>query len=105
MFWVASAIVIRVGSRHISISVSLFRFGRLGVAVAVDNVTELILGMVLRGDSTLSRGRSLNRSSVGRVRIIISLKFFGGKKKIDENVLGGDLLGDCQEMHLKGQFH
>jgi hypothetical protein len=52
----------------------------LGVAVAVDNVTELILGMVLRGDSTLSRSRSLNRSSVGRVRIVISLKFFGGKK-------------------------
>ena len=29
---------------------------------------------------TLSRGRSLNRSSVGRGRIIISLKIFGGKK-------------------------
>jgi hypothetical protein len=39
---------------------------------------------------TLSRGRSLNRSSVGRVRIVISLKFFGRKKnRIDENVLGG----------------
>ena len=29
---------------------------------------------------TLSRGRSFNRSSVGRGRIIISLKFFGEKK-------------------------
>ena len=29
---------------------------------------------------TLSRGRGLNRSSVGRVRIVISLKFFGRKK-------------------------
>ena len=29
---------------------------------------------------TLSRGRSLNRSSVGRFRIVISLKFFGRKK-------------------------
>ena len=39
---------------------------------------------------TLSRGRSLNRSIVGRVRIVISLKFFGRKKnRIDENVLGG----------------
>ena len=54
VFWVASAVIVRVGSHHISISVSLFRFGRLGVAVAVDNVTELILGMVLRGDSTLN---------------------------------------------------
>ena len=54
MFWEASAIIVRVGSQHISISVSLFRFGWLGVAVAVDNVTELILGMVLRGDSTFN---------------------------------------------------
>jgi len=66
MLWVTSVVHIRVGSNHVSISVSLFRFGRIGIAIAIDNVTKLILGMVLRGYNTLCGGRSLNRSSKGR---------------------------------------
>ena len=52
MFWVASVIYIRVGTHHVSISVSLFRFGRIRIAIALDHITKFILGMVLRGFNT-----------------------------------------------------
>ena len=53
MFGVAGVIHIGVISHHISVGISLFRFGRVGIAVAVDNITKLVLGMVLGSNNTL----------------------------------------------------
>ena len=53
MFGVASVIHIGVISHHISVSVSLFRFGRVRIAVTIGNITKLVLGMILRSNNTL----------------------------------------------------
>jgi len=66
MFGVASVIHIGVISHHISVSISLFRFGRVRIAVTIGNITKLVLGMILRSNNTLSRDMSFNRSGKGR---------------------------------------
>ena len=60
MFWIARAISIRVWSNNIPKGISLFIFGGVDVAVAIDNITKLILGMVLWGNNTYNTSRCKN---------------------------------------------
>jgi len=64
MFWVTGVVHIGVISHHISVGISLFRFGRVRIAVTVVNITKLVLGMVLGSNNTFNR--SFNRSGKGR---------------------------------------
>jgi len=104
MFRVASIVHIGVGTYNISISVSLFSFGRIGIAVTIGNISKLILGMVLRGNRTLSRDRSFNRSSIGRDRSSRSL--LNRNCRINDiNVIIVDFNNRCSRCWFRCRFY
>ena len=64
MLRVSSTIIIGIHSHYISVSVPLFGFLRVGVAVSILDITEFVLSVVLRSNDAL-RGGLDDRGSRG----------------------------------------
>ena len=49
MFGVASTVIVRVSTNYVSVRITPFLLGRVGVAVSIFDVSKFILSMILGG--------------------------------------------------------